>query len=58
MEDAVDLDGRHRGPFQRRQQNAAKRVADRRPEAALERLRRRLGVLIRPRLLVEDQTLW
>ena len=39
VQHAVDLDGRDRRAFNRRQQHAPQRVANRRPESAFERLR-------------------
>ena len=38
VQHAVDMDGRHGGALQRRQQNAPQRIAERQAEAALERL--------------------
>ncbi len=38
MQHAVDMDRLHRGALQRRQQDAAQRVAERLTKAALERL--------------------
>ena len=48
MQHAVDLHRRHRGTLQRRQKDAAQRIAERRAEAALQRLgdhRRHLAAL-------------
>ena len=42
--DALDLDVRDRGALEARQQDAAQAVADRRAEAALERLGEELAV--------------
>ena len=56
MEHLVDLDARDRGTLDGRQEHPAQRVADRRPETALERLSIEPTEPIRQRLGVELQT--
>ncbi len=57
VEHAVDLDRGDRRAFNRRQQDAPKRVADRRPESAFERLRVEAAEPIRQRFALELEPL-
>src|SRR5437762_10387234 len=55
MLDTLDLDGSDRRAFDRRKQCPADRIADRRAEAALERLRIKFTVSLRQRFGVDVQ---
>ena len=57
MEHALDLHRRNRGAFDRRQQHAPQRVADRRAKAALEGLRVESAESIGERLTLEFEPL-
>jgi hypothetical protein len=58
VEHTVNLDRRHRGAFNRRQQHAAQRVADRRAESALERLRIENDRIVRSASPVRTPAAW
>jgi hypothetical protein len=57
MQHAVNLHGRDGGTLDRRQQHAAQRVADGRPEPALKRLRVEASKPIGQRLAFELEAL-